>query len=240
MSHPMTNSMWVTLLYCSLINHVSSHDQQQVSDTALSCSLINHVSSHDQQGVSDTALLQSHQSCLISWPTACEWHHGLYCSLINHVSSHDQQAVSDTALLHFHQSCLIPWPTGCEWHCLIAVSSLMSHPMTNSLWVTLLDSDARQSHQCSFCDQQGGVSDTVLCPPLYHPIHDQQVVSPVKVSTTLFHSISYDEQQVTVSDMPSLPVTSLHMINSRWVTVHLLSCYDLISWLPTASGWSTT
>ena len=164
----------------------------------------------------------------------------LYCSLINLASSHDQQGVSDTALWQSHQSCLIPWPTACEWYCLIAVSSLMSHPITNSLWVTLLDSDARQSHQCSFCDQQGAVSDTVLCPPLYHPIHDQQVVSPVKVSTMLFHSISYDEQQMTVSDMPSLPVTSLHMINRRWVTVHLFSCYDLISWLPTASEWCTT
>ena len=156
MSHPMTNRMWVTLPYCSLINHVSS-----------------------------------------------------------------------------------TWPTVCEWHCLIAVSSLMSHTMTNSLWVTLLDSDARQSHQCSFHDQQGAVSDNVLWPPLYHPIHDQQTVSPVKVSTMPFHCISYDEQQVMVSDMPSSPVTSLHMINRKWVTVHLFSSY-LTSWLPTASGWCTT
>jgi hypothetical protein len=53
------------------------------------------------------------------------------------------------------------------------------------------------------------VSDTVLCPPLYHPIHDQQIVSLVKFSTMPFHCLSSDEKQsVTVSDsMPSLPVT---------------------------------
>ena len=84
MSHPMTNSEWVTLLYffaghsdqscpipwpkgcewhClillpgTLIRHVSSHDQQIVSDATLFlCQvLINHVSFHDQQQVSDTA-----------------------------------------------------------------------------------------------------------------------------------------------------------------------------------------
>ena len=113
-------------------------------------------------------------SCLIQWPTECVWHcfiavssimsHPmtnslwvtlLYCSLINHVSSHDQQVVSDTALLQSHQSCLIPWPTGSEWHCFIAVSSIMSHPMTNSMWVTLL-----------YCSLINHVSS-----------HDQQVVS---------------------------------------------------------------
>ena len=44
----------------SLINHVSFHDQQKVSDTAVFLcqvvSLINHVSSHGQQHVSDATV----------------------------------------------------------------------------------------------------------------------------------------------------------------------------------------
>ena len=192
MSHPMTNRMWVTLLYCSLINHFSSHDQQDVSDTPL---------------------LQSHWSCLIPWPTGSKWHcliavssivshpmtnsmwvtllhdcslmsHAvpnsewvtlLYCSLINHVSSRDQQDVSDTALLQSRQSCLMPWPTACEWHCFIAVSSIMSHPMTNShMWVTLLYCSL--INHVSSHDQQR-VSDTLLLQSHHVSYHDQQDVS---------------------------------------------------------------
>ena len=54
----------------TLINHVSCHDQQEVSDTALFLDqgLINHISHHDKQEVSDTAL-----------------HIALPGSLINHV-----------------------------------------------------------------------------------------------------------------------------------------------------------
>ena len=115
----MTNSQWVTLLCCFA--------------------------------------RQSHQSCFILWPIASEWHcfSSLLCSLINHV---------------------IPWPTECEWNCFIslphslinhvsshdqqnvsdmalclcqAVSSIMSHPMTNSMWVTMLYFSAR--HSCWSC-----------------------------------------------------------------------------------------
>ena len=173
-SHPMTNSMWVTLLYffarqshqscligsewhCSmtlpgsLINHISSHDQQYVSDTALSpcqadssislpminrewvttlflCQTVSSIMSHSMTNSLWVALLyflarQSNQSCLILWPTGSEWHCfiSLPGSLISHVSSHDQQFVSDTSLFL------------CK-----AVSSIMSHPMTNRMWVTLL------------------------------------------------------------------------------------------------------
>ena len=172
----MTNRMWVTLLYCSLINHLShptwptvcewhcfiafssimSHpmiNSTQMWVTLLYCgSLINHASSHDQQYVSDTALLWSHQSCLIPWPTECEWHcfklqsHQSclilwptvcewHCFIaVSSIMSHpltNREWVTLTALLQSHQSCLIPWPTVCEWHCFIAVSSIMSHPMTN-------------------------------------------------------------------------------------------------------------
>ena len=65
----------------------------------------------------------SHQSCLIPWPTASECHCfiSLLGTLINHVSSHDLQLVSDTALFL------------CQ-----TLSSIMSCPMTNREWVTLL------------------------------------------------------------------------------------------------------
>ena len=73
---------WISLPG-SLINHVSSHDQQQVSDIAL-C-VCQAASSHDQlQQVSDIAR-QSHQSCLIPWPTASELH--CFISLCQAVSS---------------------------------------------------------------------------------------------------------------------------------------------------------
>ena len=77
---------WISLPG-SLINHVSSHDQQQVSETALFfCqTLINHVPG-------------------IPWPTVCEWHWfiSLPGCFINHVLSHGLQRVSDTGCLINH------------------------------------------------------------------------------------------------------------------------------------------
>ena len=151
----------------SLINHISSHDQQQVSDTGLLlclipclipwiasewcsalflCQAVSSAMSHHMTNRWWVMLLyffarQSHQSCLIPWPTASEW---LWYYLI----SFARQS---------HQSCLIPWTTASEWHCFIsllgslinhfsshdqqfvsdtalfpcqAVSSIMPHPMT--------------------------------------------------------------------------------------------------------------
>ena len=127
----------------------------------LTSSLINHVSSN-RQWVTLLAR-QSHQSCLIPWATDSEWHCFISWpgSLINHVSSHDQQAVSELLFLHQVVSSIIPWPTASKWCCLISLSSsliilawptvgesqwqysftgsfIMSHPMTNREWVTLV------------------------------------------------------------------------------------------------------
>ena len=136
----LTNRKWVTQLVSLPGSHVSSHDQQGVSDTGTIFFLwqASHQSclSHDQQDVSDTALFlcQAVSSilCLIPWPTGCKWHCliSLPDSLINHcVSSHDQQKlVSDTALFLCQK-----------------VASIMSCPMTNSMWVVLLHFFARQS-----------------------------------------------------------------------------------------------
>ena len=169
----------------------------------------------------------SHQSCLITWPTVCEWHFfiSLQGSLINHVSSHDQQDVSDTALflyqavlsimshpmtnrmwvtlLYFfarqsYQSCLIPWPTGSEWHCFISLpGSLINHV---------------SSH-----DQQQ-VSDTAFFFSNYFtiPWPIEQVVSLMNFFNNQFYCPSSYNQQ-SVRDIPFLLVTSLHMISRSWV-----------------------
>ena len=101
-------------------------------------SLINHVSSCDQQRVSNgTALFLCQAVSSIMCPPMANrmWVTLLYFFArqphqVNHVSSHGQQYVSDSALFL------------CQ-----AVSSIMSHPMTNRKWVTLLYFFARQSHQ---------------------------------------------------------------------------------------------
>ena len=233
----MTNRMWVRLLYffarhshqsclipwptasewdCftslpgTLINHVSSHDQQDVSEIALFlCQALSSIMSHPMTNREWVRLLyvfarHSHQSCLIPWPTVCEWHCfiSLPGTLINHVSFYDQQGVSDTALLlcqalssimshpmtnrkwvtllyffarHSHQSCLIPWPTGSEWHCF------------NSLPGTLIN-------HVSFHDQQA-VSDTALflCQAfssiMSHPMTNRQWVTLLYSFAKSFHQL---------------------------------------------------
>ena len=148
---------WFISLPGSLINHVSSYDQQKVSDTLVyffarqshqRC-CIHH---YNQQFVSDTGLClarQFNQLCLMIWPTVCEWYWFISMpgSLINPMtnrewvtlvyffarqclSSYDQQTVSDTGLFL------------CK-----AVSSIMSHDMTNRMWVTLVYFSAWESHQ---------------------------------------------------------------------------------------------
>ena len=157
----------------------------------------------------------SHQSCLISWPTGSEWHCfiSLPGTLINHVSSYDQQQVSDTALF--------PW---------LACTSIMSHPMTNSLWVTMLYFFARHSHQSSLIpwptDSEWHCFIFLPGTLINHvSSHDQQTVS----DTALFLCLA-------LSSIMSHPMT-----NSMYVTLHYFfarhshqSC--LIPW-PTASEW---
>ena len=242
MSHPMTNRMWVTLLYffawqshqsclipwptgCEwlcftpLPGNLTNHDQQLVSNIQValflcqtvsslithpmnhrkwvtwlhffSRHLINHVSSYDQQIVSDTAVflcLCQAVSCLILWSTVCEWCcfiPSLPGSVINHVSSHHQQLVSDTTLFL------------CQ-----AVSSIISHPMTNREWVTqashwscLIPSPTGSEWHC-FISLPGSLINHVSS-------HNQQLVSDIAlflcqtVSSIMFHP----------------------MANSKWVTL---------------------
>ena len=172
----------------SSIAGVSCHDQQKVSDTALFlCQAVSSIMSHpviNREWV--MALLyffarQSHQSCVLQWPTECEWHcfNSLPGSLIKWIMYPPMANSMCVTLLCFfarqsHQSCLILWPTESEWHSYIsllgslinhassydqqevsvtptflcqAISSIVSHPMTNRQWVTLLYFFARQPHQ---------------------------------------------------------------------------------------------
>ena len=140
---------------------------------------------------------QSHQSCLIPWPTGSEWHCfiSLPGSLINYDSFHDQQYVSDTALFL------------CQ-----AVSSIMTHPMTNREWVTLLYFFARQSHQ-SWLIPWPTVCEWHCCISLQGSLinhvssHDQK-----DVSDTALHLCQ------AVSSIMSHPMT-----NREWATVLFLS-----------------
>ena len=129
------------------MNHVSSHDQQSVSDIALFlCQTVSLIMSHIMTNRKWVTLLyssimahstmtnskwvillhffarQSHKSCLIPWPTGGECHTLLYFFARQ---SHQpciipHQGVSDIYVFarQSHQSYLIPWPTVCEWHCL--------------------------------------------------------------------------------------------------------------------------
>ena len=208
----MTNSLWVTLLYfLARQSHQSCLFPWPTGGEwhffiSLPGSLINHVSSHAQQGVSDTALFlcqADYESCLSHPMTNSMWVTLIYLFV-----------------RQFYQSCLIlSWATGSEWHCFIpfqAFPSIISHPMTNRKWVTLLYLPGSLIH-----DKQG-VSDTAL---LYFFAHHltipwPQMVSLTKFSTNCkwFHCPSSCDQQ-SVSGVPSLPVTSLHITNREWVSM---------------------
>ena len=182
---------WFISLPGSCINHVSSGNQQYVSNTAwFLCHAVSSTMSHPMTNREWVTLLyflarQSHQSCLIWWPTVCEW---LYFFA-----------------MQSHQSCLIPWPTGSEWCCFISLpGSPISH-MTHissydhSQWVTLL----------FFFAQYFTIPWPTDCKP--YEVCQQAVHSSC---------VSFYDQQ-SVSNKPSLLVIFFHMTNSLWVRKHL-------------------
>ena len=224
--HPMTNRMWVTLLYFFARQSHQSCFIPWPTGCEWHCFISlpgNHVSSHDQQYVSNTALFlcQALTSIMFHWPTGSEWHccSSLPGTLINHVSSHDQQIVSDIAVVLCQE-----------------LSSIMFHPMTNSLWVTLLYIFARHFHQscfiplptvcewlCCFISLPGSlinhvsshdqleqdVSDTALflchivSSHIFHPMTNTQKAS----DTALFLCQAFSHQ------------TCYSMTNSMWVAI---------------------
>ena len=194
----MANRKWVALLYVfarqshDLTNHVSSHDQQGVSDTTLFlCQPVSSFMSHAMANREWVTLLyffprQSHQLPLtVPWPTGSEW----YCFILC-------QAVSS-----------IIWPTGSEQHHFISLQGSLINPITNRLWARLLYFSARQSHQ--LCLTPWPTESEWHYFFAHHlTSHDQQIVSLMKFS----HCLSSCYQQ-SVSDVQSLPVNCLHITN---------------------------
>ena len=219
----MMHSQWV-MPYYKQFNHISSHNQQDVSVAMLS----HHISSHDQQRVSETILffwhaissyftmtnsmwvtlpffLPCHLITSHPWPTVCEWHSPFFlpCHLMSHISSHCQQAVSDTALFFCHaiSSHLIPWPTGCKWHCpfFLPCHLSTSHTMINSMWVTWMPFFL----PCHFVTS--------------HPMTNRMWVTLVLFSTMLSHLIlSHDQQDVSDTALVFYHAISSHL--TPWPT----------------------
>ena len=161
---PMTNRQWVTLLYffagqshqlCFILWPTGS---EWHCFTSLPGSLINHVSSHDQQLVSDTPafICQAVSSIMLHPMTNRKWVTLLFlCWAVSSVMFHPLNNSMWVTLLYFlarqlimfhpminrkwvillyffarqsHQSCFIPWPTGSEWNCLISLlGRLINH-----------------------------------------------------------------------------------------------------------------
>ena len=163
---------------------------------------------------------------LIPWPTGSKWHCFIPFSgsLINHVSTyHDQQEVSDTVLFLFQ-----------------AFPSVMSHPMTNSKWVTLLYFLAGQSHQSCFIlwstESEWHCFALFLCPPPHQPIS-------IDCES---HKVFYQLQVVSLPFIlwPTVSEWTCHLCKSLLVISQTesewsCSCFSLehITWWPTASVW---
>ena len=212
------------MVYCCLpgilINDtVSSHGQQEVSDSALCvCQADSSIILPPMMNSKWGTLLyifagQSHESCLIPWPTGSEWHCWIYLqgSLMNQLSFLDQQGVSDTAL------CLSQ-----------AVSSIMSHSMTwltDSKWHRFISLPRSLINHVSSHDQQA-VSDTALC-----------------LSSLINHVSSHHQQQVSDTAWCLVQAVSSMMSHfpsptgSEWhCFISLPGSISIIPW-PTGSEW---
>ena len=221
MSYPMTNSMWVTpwlLYFCQAVSSIMSWHPMTNREWVTLLYLINDVSPHDQQTVSDTALFPV--SSIVSYPmTNREWVALLY--LINYGSPHDQQAVSDTAwflVLSIKVSSYDQQAVSDT--ALFLVSSIMSHPMINRKWVTLLYFQSCGVNCVSSPDQQGlTVSGTVLL-PLSHQLCfiPWQAVSDTalfRVSSIVSHPGMTNRMWAILLDFSS--IMSHPMNNRMWV-----------------------
>ena len=203
--------------------------------------------------------------------TGSEWHCTFCERQSHHIFSYDQQEVSNiahivkgspiTSLPMTHSewatlhilgmavsSHLSLWPTGSEWHCtfcerqsphifpydqqrvsniahFVEGSLITSFPMTNRLWVMLhIFLKAVLSHlflwptasewHCTFCERQS------------------------------YHIFSYGQQRVSyiIDLVKGSLITSFHITNSLWVTLHILQKAGTSHFLlwPTASEWHCT
>ena len=200
LSHVMTNSVWVTLIFYFARQSylISSHDQQTVSDAALffaQC-ILSHTNS---KWALIIPLLSDWQS---TWPTGCQCE--CHCPF-------------------FLLGSLIPWPTACEQQSsLIFLGNLTTfHPMTNRMWVKLPFYLPCSHHITSWSVCKWWCIFSVMdslhlipCPtaseqlPFFSAIlssHGQQFVSDTSFSYAVLSSILN------------------HMTNSMWVT-HTVLC----------------
>ena len=83
MSYPITNSLWVTPLFlCQAASSIMSHHMTNLNSKSvmmLHCQAVSSIMSHSMTNSMWVALpyffaRQSHYSCLITWPTVCEWY----------------------------------------------------------------------------------------------------------------------------------------------------------------------
>ena len=187
----------IALFLCwadSLIDHALSHNQQYVSNTALFfCWAVSSIMSHLMiNSMLVTVFLffarQSDQSCLIPWPTECEWHCfvSLPGSLIYHASSHGQQGVSDSTLFLFQTVSSITSCPNRQWVtlCILCqtISLIVPHTMINSMYVTELYFFARQYDLSCFISWPTG-SEWHCClfwavsSIMYHPVINSMLVT---------------------------------------------------------------
>ena len=98
------------------------------------------ISSHDQQEVSDTSFLSLLH--FISWPTVCEGHYLFYllCSLITFHPMTNRKCVIHSFLYHAMSLYFIHSMANREWvtlHFSFTIQSDPFHPMMNRKWVSL-------------------------------------------------------------------------------------------------------
>ena len=78
-----------------------------------------------------------------------------FCKSVSYMSSHD----NSEWVFHFCKAASSPWPTACEWQCVCHYPtwhlSHLTHPITNSKWVSLSILSARKYHHILPLDQQG-------------------------------------------------------------------------------------
>ena len=237
MSHPMTNSMWVTtyvLFLCQshqsclipwstgcewhcfislpggLINHVSFHDQQFVSDTTwFLCQAVSSIMSHPmtiEQQVSGTTLFLCQAVSLIMPYQAVSNTALFLCQVVSPIMSlflcppwftwpsHDQQVVSLMKIsTKQFQHCLILWPTVSEWHAIFQPPSHFSYYNKQEV-----------SHNAFNC----------VLSNLYHSMMTN---SKCVITTTYWSLYILWHNQQLVSGMMHLMWNTVHEISFWWI-----------------------
>ena len=218
MSHPMTNREWVTLLYLITYAHPMTNSMWGTMLYFFASLQLITVSHPMINRMWVTLLLHffarhSYQSCLIPWPTVCEWHYFISLlagSLISHVSSHDQQQVSGTAL----------------FLCQVVLALIMSYQAVSDTALLL-------------CQAVSPIMSLFLCPPWWFtwPSHcDQQIVSLMKFSVKQLHCLIL---WPTVSEWHPIFPSHFSYDNKQEVchNAFVFCQTDIIPWWPTGCVW---